>query len=255
MAQPLPDAPKGMRTMASTDNESAFVDSSAVSIGLSQMFTVTGGSTDPTYLVLTLLDRNEYTVAASGATGSLSGDGNTLGFSTVGGDGRGAGIVFTYTFDSSTDQYGYYNATYGWFSQLTYNSSSSSNDVTNLSLFGTNNLAIATMAPSSANLMMEIDPSGYMGSATVVTQPGYTATVPAQATPDSIAAAADSFIGQAWNLNGCWVLASTIAAEAGASLPVQSTLVGLSGQASGSSPSTVRPARPAIGRTWSPPAR
>ena len=36
-----------------------------------------------------------------------------------------------------------------------------------------------------------------------------------QATPDSIAAAADSFVGKAWNMDGCWVLASTIAAEAG----------------------------------------
>ena len=57
--------------------------------------------------------------------------------------------------------------------------------------------------------------------------------MPAQATPNSIVAAADSFVGQAWNLDGCWVLASTISAEAGASLPVQSTLVGLPGQANG----------------------
>ena len=34
-------------------------------------------------------------------------------------------------------------------------------------------------------------------------------------------------------MDGCWVLASTIAAEAGASLPVQSTLIGLPGQANG----------------------
>ena len=68
----------------------------SVSIGLSQMFTVTAGSTNPAYLVLTALDRNEYTAGASGATGSLSGNGHTLGLSSLGGDGRGAGIVFTY---------------------------------------------------------------------------------------------------------------------------------------------------------------
>ena len=54
--------------MAITDNDPAFVDASAVSIGLSQMFTVTPGATDPTYLVLTVLDRNEYTAGASDAT-------------------------------------------------------------------------------------------------------------------------------------------------------------------------------------------
>ena len=129
--------------MAITDNESAFVDSSAVSIGLSQMFTVTPGSTDPTYLVLTVLDRNEYTAGASGATGSLSGNGHTLGLGSIGGDGRGTGIVFTYTYNAATGQYGYYNSTYGWFNQLTYNSSGSAGDVTNLSLFGTSSLSLA----------------------------------------------------------------------------------------------------------------
>jgi hypothetical protein len=44
---------------------------------------------------------------------------------------------------------------------------------------------------------------------------------------------AQSFVGKAWNMDGCWVLASTIAAEAGASLPVQSTAIGVPGQANG----------------------
>ena len=34
-------------------------------------------------------------------------------------------------------------------------------------------------------------------------------------------------------MDGCWVLASTIAADAGTSLPVQSTLIGQPGQANG----------------------
>ena len=66
--------------MSVTVNTDAFVYAAATSIGLSQMFTVTLGSTDPTYLVLTVLDRNEYTAGATGATGSLSGNGsNTFG--------------------------------------------------------------------------------------------------------------------------------------------------------------------------------
>ncbi len=81
--------------------------------------------------------------------------------------------------------------------------------------------------------MMQVAPLGYLGSATVVTQPKFTGAVPAQATPNSIAAAANSFVGHAWNMDGCWVLTSTIAAEAGTSLPVQSTAIGLPGQANG----------------------
>jgi Putative Ig domain len=219
--------------MAITDNESAFVDSSAVSIGLSQMFTVTTGSTDPTYLVLSVLDRNEYTASASDATGSLSGNGNTLGLGGLSGDERGTGIVFTYTYNAATGQNGYYSSTYGWFNQLSYTSSSSAGDVTDLSLFGTSNAGLASLFGTNPYLLMEDDASGYLGGALVVTQPGYTATVPAQATPDSIASVAESFVGKAWNLNGCWVLTSTIAAEAGTSLPTQSTLVGLPGQANG----------------------
>jgi hypothetical protein len=236
-----------------TGNEPAFVDARAVSIGLSQMFTVTAGSTDPAYLVLTVLDRNEYTAAASGATGSLSGNGHTLALSSIGSDGRGTGIVFTYQATSGE----YYNSVYGYLDQLTYSFSSSSGDVTNLSLFGTNNLSLANNDAANAISMMMFDGAGYLGSATVVTRPGYTAAVPTQATPDSIASAAQCFVGQAWNMDGCWVLASTISAEAGASLPVQSSLIDLPGQANGewfvafNGPS----GQSAIGNPWSPPAR
>ena len=81
--------------------------------------------------------------------------------------------------------------------------------------------------------MMQLDPSGYLGSAAIATEPGFSDPVAMQATPGSIAVIADSFVGQAWNMDGCWVLASTIAAEAGASLPVLSIAIGLPGQASG----------------------
>jgi hypothetical protein len=37
----------------------------------------------------------------------------------------------------------YYNSTYGYLDQLTYNSSGSAGEVTDLSLFGTNNLSLA----------------------------------------------------------------------------------------------------------------
>ena len=215
--------------MSITVSKSAFVDPTSESIPLSQMFAVTAASTDPTYLVLTVLDRNEYTKGATGATGTLTGNGHTLSLSSIGSDGRGAGIVFTY--QAATGRY--YNSTYGYLDQLTYNSSGSLDDITNLSLFGTSSLSLANAYASNAYSMMQVDPSGYIGSVTVATEPSFSAAVPSQATPDSIAAVADSFVGQAWNMDGCWVLASTISAEAGASLPVQSTLIGLPGQANG----------------------
>jgi len=215
--------------MSVIENKNAFVDPAAVSIGLAQMFTVTAASNDPTYLVLTGLDRNEYTNGASGATGSLTGNGHTLQLSGIGGDGRGTGIVFTYQASPGR----YYNSTYGYLDQLTYNASGSLADVTNLSLFGTTNLNTATAYATNAYSMMQVDASGYLGSATVVTQPKFSGAVPAQATPNSIATVADGFVGQPWNMDGCWVLASTIAADAGASLPVQSTEIGIPGAANG----------------------
>ena len=215
--------------MSITEKQSAFVDPTAVSVNLSQIFSVTAAGGNPAYLVLTALDRDEYTAGASGATGSFTGNGHTLGLSAIGGDGRGAGIVFIY--QPTTGRY--YNSTYGFLDQLTYNSSSSLGDVTNLSLFGTSDLSEANQYANNAYAMMQVAAAGYLGSATLVTQPKFAGAVPSQATPDSIVAAADSFVGQAWNMDGCWVLTSTIAADAGASLPVQSTAVGLPGQSNG----------------------
>ena len=194
------------------------------------MFSVTAGSSNPTYLVLTALDRNEYTAKASGAVGKLSGNGHTLSPSCIDDfDGRGAGIVFTYQAASGR----YYSSTYGYFDKLTYVSSGSLGDVTNLSLFGTSDLSLATTYADNAYAMMHVDAAGYLGSVSVATEPGFAGTVPTQATPNSIAAIASSFVGQAWNMDGCWVLTSTIAAEAGASLPVQTTAIGIPGQANG----------------------
>jgi hypothetical protein len=214
--------------MSTNEQQSAFVDPTAVSIGLSQIFAVTATSANPAYVVLTALDRAEYTAGEAGATGNFFGNGHTLNLSAIGGDGRGAGIVFTLQPNGR-----YYNSTYDYLDQLTYNSSGSAGDVTNLSLFGTNSLSLANAYASSTYAMMQADAAGYLGSATIVTQANSTGSVPAQATPDSIAAAAQGFVGQAWNMDGCWVLASTIAADAGTSLPVQSTLIGQAGQANG----------------------
>ncbi|MFL5254947.1 MAG: hypothetical protein ACJ8AI_19045 [Rhodopila sp.] len=136
-----------------------------------------------------------------------------------------------FTYQASTDRY--YNSTYGYLDQLVYKTSGSKNDVTNISLYGTSDLATANQYASNAWYAMQISSFGYIGSVTVATQPALTAAVPTQTTPSSIAAVANSSVGQAWNMDGCWVLASTIAAEAGASLPLRSTAIGLPGQANG----------------------
>jgi hypothetical protein len=81
--------------MSINEQQSAFVDPTAVSVGLSQIFAVTATSANPAYVVLTALDRAEYTAGEAGATGNFFGNGHTLNLTAVGGDGGGAGIVFT----------------------------------------------------------------------------------------------------------------------------------------------------------------
>lgn len=186
-------------------------------------------TSNPTYLVVNALDRQEYTAAATGETGDFSANGTTLHLSAIGGDGRGAGIV--YTWQPATGQY--VNATYGTLSQLSYTDSTSANDVTNISFFGTSSSAVAQAYAGNAYGLMQADAAGYLGSATFATNSDFAAPPPYQATPDGIAAAATAMVGHAWNSEGCWVLASTIAAEAGAGLPVQSTALRIPGLANG----------------------
>lgn len=210
--------------------ETAIVDGSGGNdaINLSSLVTLTGTG-NPTYLVVNALDRNEYTATSTGATGFFSGDGASLGLKSIGGDGRGAGIVFAW--QASSGQY--VNATYGSLSQLVYTDSGSPNDVTNLSFFGTGSASLAQSDAGNAYALMQQDATGYIGSATIATNGDFSSPPPSQATPDGVAAAAMAMVGRAWNQNGCWVLASTVAAEAGASLPVQSTAVGEAGAANG----------------------
>ena len=208
----------------------AFTGRGGQSIGLSQMLSVTAGG-NPAYLVVTGLDRDEYTAGATDATGVFSGNGNSDSFTGQGSDFRGAGIVFTWNAVSGQ----YVNATYGALSQVQYTLSASTNDLVNIAFYGTSNLAAAQAYAANPWAMLELAEMGtasYIGSASVATQPA-AAAAPAQATPGSIAAAAQSFVGQAWNVDGCWVLASSITTEAGAALPVTTTAVGINGLASG----------------------
>ena len=206
--------------------------SGAKSASFGQLLSV-GASGNPAYLVVDILDRNEYTANAGSATGSFSGSGKTLQLGNTGGDGRGAGIVFTWQPASGTAAGQYVNATYGSLSQLSYTISANATDLSNISVFGETSLSQATQYASNAYSLMQTDAAGYLGSITFASDPNFKVAAPSQATPLSIAAAAETFVGHAWNSDGCWLLASTIAAEAGAGLPVQSTAVGVPGHANG----------------------
>jgi hypothetical protein len=196
-------------------------------VSLSSLFT--GTEDGPTYLVVQLLDRNEYTAAGNGNLGTLSGNGHTAHFAGIGGDSRGIGIVFTY--NAQTGQYT--NATYGNLASLAYTASTNPDDNTSLSLFGTDYGGLASQYADNPGVLAA-NPAyfTYDGSVSVVTQPGV-AQPQANATPDAVCSAAVSFVGQAWNENGCWVLASNISAIAGASLPLTSTFLGMSAETNG----------------------
>ncbi len=220
--------------MAVTINRTDIVigPSGARSATFGQLLSV-GATGNPAYLVVNILDRNEYTAKATGATGSFNGSGKTLQLGGIGSDGRGAGIVFTWQPASGSSAGQYVNSTYGSLSQLSYAVSSSSTDLASISLFAESSLGQATQDAGNAYALMQDDPAGYLGSITCASDPKFTASVPGQATPLGIAATAQAFVGHAWNSEGCWLLASTIAAEAGAGLPVQSTAIGIPGHANG----------------------
>ena len=192
-----------------------FVSPTATSVGLSQMLDITAGD-DPATVTLFAWDRDEYPKGASGQTGSFTGNGQTADFASALADGTTVTLTFSLQPDGQ-----YYNNVYGDLDQLVYNSSASLDDVTNISF------STATSDTIAAIL------AGYIGSVTVATRPDFTGSVPAQATPLTIAEAAAGFVGQPWNVNGCWILASCIAAEAGASLPLTSTLMFTPGRPSG----------------------
>lgn len=200
------------------------------SVSVSSLFNFAGLSSDPTYLIVSALDRVEYTKGYStGAMGYLADGSQSVGFTDFSGDAWSTSAVFTY--NATTGQY--VNATLGNLSQLVFDTGTDSGDTVTFELFGTNNASYATAYASNPYVMIS-NPSyfTYEGSDAVVT--GATAiTPPSTATPDSIVSAATSYVGSVWNENGCWVLASDIAAKAGATLPASSPLVGVSGLSNG----------------------
>ncbi|MES2130351.1 MAG: DUF4214 domain-containing protein [Pseudomonadota bacterium] len=87
-------------------------------------------------------------------------------------------------------------------------------------------LSAFTSDKAGATLSDWIDPAwGHANDLDVVTRTNYVDATPNHATPEEIAALAKGLIGQVWNSNGCWLLASNVSAAAGASLPVASAFL------------------------------
>jgi hypothetical protein len=220
--------------------KTAFASTAAQSVTLSSVFSVTNDGKNPTYLVVNGLDRDEYTASSTGALGALTGNNATARFTQGNDDGRGLGIVFTWNAATGA----YVNATYGNLLNMTMNTSASPNELADLSVYGTNSQNAVTAYGAylgDAGSMSQLSdtasaPFAYLGTASFATQSvgaPSPATQPIQATPNSICATAMTFIGTTWNIDGCWVLASTIDAEAGAALPVSSSFAAIPGQPSG----------------------
>ncbi|WP_158806749.1 hypothetical protein [Beijerinckia sp. L45] len=205
----------------------SIVASGGEAIPLSSLFSVTPGIGNPQFLILSGLDRDEYTVSSTGSTGTVTGNGVTAGFANIGGDSLGLGIVFTY--NPLTGKYK--NAVYGNINRAILTASQDTDANEAISLFSTNNAFVAATYADNPYSLAQM--TTYVGTVSVVTQPAFVGPAPSQATPDSISSTALSFVGEAWNTNGCWTLTSNIAAMAGASLPLSSTSLGIPGTVNG----------------------
>lgn len=208
-------------------------------INISSLFTIPASAGNPTYIDLTLLDRIEYPYGQVPILGSIVGNGHIVpdyqkfdpGFvGPVQTDVRDTGVVFTY--DSASGRY--YNATYGYFDQLSYIASNLQYDNTYFTIFYTSSATELAALQASPNLYV-LDPeslaqlvtssNGLLGVAAtvdVITRNDLAPATLDSSTPFEICAAAQSFVGKVWNKEGCWVLASNITAQAGASLPCTS---------------------------------
>ena len=197
---------------------------------ISSLFNVASSSANPAYLIVSILDRDEYTVGyKTSAMGHFVAGSTTQGLTNFSGDGWSAGIVFTY--QASTGQY--VNTTFGTLSQLKFDTGTNLGDTATLSLFGTSNASLAATYASNP-LILSQNPAYFTDYGSVAVVTGAAAiTAPATATANSVVNAALSYVGQAWNDDGCWVLASDISAKAGATLPLTSTSIGVAGVANG----------------------
>lgn len=202
-----------------------YVSATTQTIAMSSMFSMSPDASNPKYLYLAADDYNVYAGPASASSaGTLYGNGHSLALTVQDTTNlREAGILFTY--NAQTGQY--LNATYGNVTNVTFTSSGSLNDVTDIGFYATNSAFGTTSLPSDTYDLMVYSGYGYLGDhsfrggATVLTSTAtpFAPNAERNATPMIIASVAQTFVGQTCDDNGCWVLASTISALSGTSLP------------------------------------
>jgi len=190
---------EAVRIMSVTQAGSVIAQSGQ-QISLSSLFTV--GPNMPSTIGLSIYDDGNYTQNNAGSFGYFSGNGAISQAST-----NYVYVLFDY--NASTGQY--VNSVLGSLNNLTYVAPTGNDHAETLSLFSFKNglnLAYTNLTD--------------YGDVTVVSQTTPSAN-PGQATPNSITALAQSFVGQVWNDKGCQLLGNVIAGLAGSSLPFTAT--------------------------------
>ena len=224
-------------------NTTSLVSPTSHTFSLSTMLSITSDPSNPTYLYVVADDNNVYTVGATGATGYFTGNGVVDSLAVNPNNGlptvREAGIQFIY--NAPTGQYT--NATYGNINNVTFTTSGSQGDITDIGVYATNSTTGTSYLASETYDLSYYTEYGYLGVTTAVHKGEVTlltsnatpaAVTPEQnATPGSIASIAQAQVGLTCDDNGCWVLASTISALAGASLPFTSLFTQAPGLGSG----------------------
>jgi len=209
-------------------------------VNISSLFNLNSSGTHPLYLDLTMTDRNEYPHDQTPIFGDFQANGVvapvyhksvlsyfTLTYQYI----DESAILFTYQSSSGR----YYNQTYGYFDQVKFVTGSLNYENAEISVFSSNNL----------NFLQEIDPNTangsslydtqfladaaaknsflqYNGSVSIENNASVSAAFLNHATPFGIVSAAQTYVGQIWDNNGCWVLVSDIASQAGSSIPATS---------------------------------
>ena len=203
----------------------------SASIAVAPLFTFSTANNNPTYIDVTAFDRNEYPYALLPKLGYFQANGYVVSEINTYSDHYGAGIIYTLQTNGS-----YYNSKYGYLSDLNYIASSTQYDNTYLTIVGSNGLSVlgnTRISGTSIAISQDAQVLAYnaaynntpvLGSIDIVTGTAISTSAPSQATPKSIVATANAFIGQVWNNEGCWILASNIAAKSGSSLPITTSL-------------------------------
>ena len=202
-------------------------------VAFSSLFATTAADA-PAAILVEGLDRVEYVKPDDLALGTFQGSGAIGRQAADGGDAYVFAAAFTR--DPATGRY--VNPTYGDLGSLTFEASNDAFRNEQITLYGIDDAAAAANYARHPDLAL-VDAAFGGGDVTsttttsVVIDAAHAGAQASQATPSSIAAIAQSYVGQAWNEDGCWLLCSAISARAGASLPVTSSVGGLPDVANG----------------------